>query len=194
MAICAFNFLSCFRNSFLFFPSIAIFTVSSGCGCHVTDLKGSHAYLHDSFVWTRRFPFAILFLYPNYSFSITFFQQRAICATCFDAMRISLWWCKMFSISFIRFYLFYDVFIMLLLRDYFPRPWMSSGTFARCSFWRRFTRKVHKSIEVRMNLHLGYYQQITIDWLSLFKTRDLRLMLVVFMVFFFFTLRNEPFR
>ena len=41
-------FSAAFDSSFPFFPNISVSTVSSACGCHVTDLEGSHAYLHDS--------------------------------------------------------------------------------------------------------------------------------------------------
>lgn len=43
------------------------------------------------------------------------------------------------------------VLIVLWRRDYFRRPWRPSGAFVCCPFRRWFTRKVHKSMEVRMH-------------------------------------------
>lgn len=131
---------------------------------------------------------------PKLFFFYKFFKQRATlcCLFCcnlyFIYEQIIDAKCSPFRLLF---YLFVNVLIILLRRDYFSRPWRSSGTFVRCPFWRWFTRKVHKSMEVRMNKTWIILNNFPSTGRFCFKLDDLQFMLSFCIVFFYFTLRKE---
>lgn len=165
----------------------------SDCECHVTDLEGSLCIPARLFLWMRRLPFVIV-IYRNYSFSISFSSKGLPCAACFCCNLYFIYEqiidvkCSPFRLLF---YLFVDVLIILLRRDYFSRPWRSSGTFVRCPFWRWFTRKVHKSMEVLMNKTWIILNNFPSTGRFCFKLDDLQFTLSFCIVFFYFTLRKE---